>query len=379
MILGIDASNLRGGGGVTHLTSLLGAADPQRHGFREVRVWAPAATGSQIGSRPWLRVLNPRELDRALPCRLAWQAVVLPRQARECDVVFAPGGNAPYSHPCLVAMSQNMLPFEPIERGRYGLSPMRARLALLQRSQAATFRRAAGMIFLTHYAEREVRMRVSDIGTSRVISHGIDERFRIAPRRVRPLSACSFESPLRALYVSIVDVYKHQWHVVAAIAALRRQGLPIRVRFVGPSYAPSLKRLTRALDELDPRREFAEFAGPVPYAALPDEWRNAELCVFASSCENQPNILLEAMAAGVPIACSDRGPMPEVLGDAGVYFQPECPDSIARAVGALSQDSNLRAALGREAASRVVGISWDRCASETFRFLREVALCGRHL
>jgi len=44
------------------------------------------------------------------------------------------------------------------------------------------------------------------------------------------------------------------------------------------------------------------------------------------------NILVEAMASGLPIACSNRGPMPEVLGDAGVYFDPEDPHDIARAL-----------------------------------------------
>jgi glycosyltransferase involved in cell wall biosynthesis len=45
-----------------------------------------------------------------------------------------------------------------------------------------------------------------------------------------------------------------------------------------------------------------------------------------------PNILLEAMAAGLPIACSNRGPMPEVLGTAGLYFNPENPAEIACAI-----------------------------------------------
>ena len=56
-----------------------------------------------------------------------------------------------------------------------------------------------------------------------------------------------------------------------------------------------------------------------PHAVL----KRAHLFVFASSCENMPNTLVEAMASGLPIACSDRGPMPEILRDGGTYFDPE--------------------------------------------------------
>jgi glycosyltransferase involved in cell wall biosynthesis len=58
----------------------------------------------------------------------------------------------------------------------------------------------------------------------------------------------------------------------------------------------------------------------------------SDIFVFASSCENMPNTLIEGMAAGLKIACSSRGPMPEVLKDAGYYFDPESPVSISKAI-----------------------------------------------
>ena len=61
----------------------------------------------------------------------------------------------------------------------------------------------------------------------------------------------------------------------------------------------------------------------IPYHELHSEYKDADLGVFASSCENLPIILIEKMASGLPIACSNKGPMPEVLGSAGVYFDPE--------------------------------------------------------
>jgi len=86
-----------------------------------------------------------------------------------------------------------------------------------------------------------------------------------------------------------------------------------------------------------------------------------------------PNILLEGMAAALPIACSNCGSMPEVLGDAGVYFDPEAPESIARALRTLMDSPELSERLARTAGERARRYSWTRCATETFDFLGRVA------
>jgi glycosyltransferase involved in cell wall biosynthesis len=175
------------------------------------------------------------------------------------------------------------------------------------------------------------------------------------------------------LYVSILDVYKHQEQVVQAVALLRQEGLPVKLDLVGPAYPPVLSRLTAMLRQLDPQGNFINYAGPLPYAEMPGVNRDADGFVFASSCENMPNILLEAMASGLPIACSGRGPMPEVLGEAGVYFDPEDPTSIAAALRELLSSPELRARWAQAAYQRARGFSWEQCAQQTLEFLAQVA------
>ncbi len=139
-----------------------------------------------------------------------------------------------------------------------------------------------------------------------IVPHGVEERFRCAPREQRPLEEYSTERPFRLLYVSIVDVYKHQWHVAEAVRRLRDAGLPVVIDFVGPGYGPALARLKRTLRRLDPEGEVLRHRGAIPFEELHRLREQADLFVFASSCENMPNILLEAMAAGYPIACARR-------------------------------------------------------------------------
>jgi glycosyltransferase involved in cell wall biosynthesis len=247
-------------------------------------------------------------------------------------------------------------------------------LLLLRWTQSRTFRRAEGVIFLTRYAQTEVTRLVETTGAVTTIPHGVDGRFAGRPREQQPMSQYSVDRPFRILYVSIIDVYKHQWHVAEAVAQLRNGGFPVVLDLVGPAYPPALARLKKVLTRIDPTGRVVRYVGAVPYDELHARYAQAQVCVFGSSCETMPNILLEGMASGLPIACSNRGPMPEVLGDAGVYFDPESPADIARALRELIESPGLRARLAQASFDRSQAYSWPRCAAETFEFLRAAAV-----
>jgi glycosyltransferase involved in cell wall biosynthesis len=376
MRLGIDASNLRDGGGITHLAEVLRAARPQVHGFSQIIVWGGRQTLARIEERPWL-VKSPQPLlERRLPYRVFWQRFRLAALARAagCEILFAPGGSIGGDFHPVITMSRNLIPFEWRELQRYGFSWLALRALLLRMTQARAFLQADGVIFLTRYAQDVVTaaVRVARDKTT-IIPHGIGERFARRPREQEAIERYSAERPFRVIYVSIVDMYKHQWHAVEAVGRLRAAGLPVALELIGPAYPPALARLRKALARVDPPGEFVHYAGPVPYGELPDRYAAADLCLFASSCENMPNILLEGMASGLPIACSNRGPMPELLGDAGVYFNPEDAADIARALHELIAAPRLRAALAAASAQRVRSYSWDRCADDTLRYLATAA------
>jgi glycosyltransferase involved in cell wall biosynthesis len=375
MILGIDASNLRSGGGVTHLVELLRAAQPRKHGFNQVIVWGSSSILQFLEERSWLKNFHEPLLDQFLPMRFYWQSLILNKllQRAACDILLVPGGLNHGRFQPFVTMSRNLLPFEKKEALRYGISWKLLRLALLRQSQTHTFQRASGLIFLTQYARQVILPVIEKIdGADVIIPHGINKKFMMEPRTQREINACSTQNPLRILYVSIIDPYKHQGNVVEAIAALKKEGYPVNLDLIGPAYPPAFKRLKRELHRLDPKEEFIHYKGPVKYDELSSYYHRADLFVFASSCENMPNILLEAMASGLPIACSNRGPMPEVLGDAGVYFDPENPKDIARSVRELLESPSLRAQKAAAAFERAKTYSWERCADETFGFLARI-------
>ena len=375
MILGINAFNIRAGGGLTHLEELLRAADPTAQGFKKVIVWGSTATLAKIDARDWLEKVNDPFLNRSLPIRVFWQRFRLRKLAEQsgCNVLFAPGGTDSSGFKPLVSMSQNLLPFEWRELKRYGWNLYTLKFLILRWTQGRSFKKANGVIFLTEYAHAAVLKVTGKLqGESVIIPHGINSRFTTLPRPQRAFMDFTESNPCRVLYVSIVDVYKHQWHVAEAVAKLRSAGVPVVLELVGPP-ARGMGRLNETLNRVDPNGAFIFYRGAVPYEKLDAIYAAADIGAFASSCENLPNILLEGMAAGLPLACSRVGPMPEVLGDAGVYFDPEDASSIADALSKLIASPDLRAQMAQAAFNRAQAYSWKRCAENTFAFLAKIA------
>lgn len=376
MILGIDASNLHTGGSTTHLCEVLRAAEPARSGFGKVVVWSGAATLAQLEERAWLVKGHEPLLDGGLASRAFWQRFRLSSIVRrlDCDALWVPGGSFAGDFQPVVTMSRNMLPFEWAEIRRYGASWMFFKLLLLRLTQTRSYRRADGTIFLTRYAYGGVSSVVGTIpGKTKIVPHGVDTRFMMNPRRQRPISEYTLAQPFRMVYVSTIDAYKHHGAVAKAVGLLRNRGLPVSVDFVGGFYAPAYRRLRNVLAQVDPTGAFVHCRGKLPYRDVHSSYAQADLCIFASSCENMPNVLLEGMASGLPIACSDRGPMPEVLGDTGLYFNPEDPDSVAKTLQRLIEAPELREQLAHASSERSREYTWKRCADDTFAFIAEVA------
>ena len=376
LTIGIDATNIRLGGGVTHLVEMLRALQPANLCIKRVVVWGGKPILQAIDNRSWLDKLNPPAQDKGLIERTLWQCYRLSQAARDegCDVLFVPGGSyAGNFHP-VVTMSQNLLPFEFHELRRYGWTFITLKLIVLRLTQLSSFQQTDGLIFLTEYA-RDVVLEVTGKlrGQTCIVPHGLNLRFNMMPKLQRDTSDYDDVHPYRVLYVSIIDQYKHQWHVVEAISLLRKQGMPIALDLVGSAYPPSLKRLNATIERLDVERNWVHYHGAIPFDELHHYYAQADIGLFASSCENMPNILLETMAAGLPIACSRRGPMPEMLGEAGLYFNPEKPAEIATALRELINSPELRTDLAQASYERAQQYSWQRCADETFKFLVEIA------
>jgi glycosyltransferase involved in cell wall biosynthesis len=374
----VDGSRVRSGGGIAHLLGIFEITDPTEFGIEEIHVFSYQKLLDQLPQHPWLIKHHPPELEGSLFQQSWWQAIRLGKavEMAGCDILFSADVSTFCRFKPLVVLNQNMLAYDPGVLALFGLSKERIKQTLMYFVQRQAFRFAQATIFLTQHAAQQVQRRVGPLKRTVCIPHGVAEIFK--QTSAAPSWPTSGERPIRCLYVSPVLEYKHQTEVVRAIKVLREQGLNIELTLAGGGGQRPLKIMTQLLDHVDAQREFVKIIEFIPNAEVANLIANADLFVFASGCETFGIALLEAMAVGVPIACSNRSSLPETLKDGGEYFDPQDPQSIAQAITRLVKDPQNRALRAERAKALATQYSWPRCAAETWQFVvqtyRELAL-----
>jgi glycosyltransferase involved in cell wall biosynthesis len=112
-------------------------------------------------------------------------------------------------------------------------------------------------------------------------------------------------------------------------------------------------------------RDEVIFTGYVGGDELQPLYTHAEFFVMPSLWEGFGQTIVEAMACGAPCLVSRVASIPEVAGDAALYVDPRDTDGIAKAMGKLDRDRELRVELKRRGRKQAQKFSWSKCACET--------------
>jgi glycosyltransferase involved in cell wall biosynthesis len=99
--------------------------------------------------------------------------------------------------------------------------------------------------------------------------------------------------------------------------------------------------------------------------------KKMDLGVFASSCENLPISLIEKMASGLPIACSNKKPMTEILERNSVYFNPENVGEIYKSILTLLSSNEIKKKFSKNGILLAKKYSWKKTSKQTFKFLEK--------
>jgi glycosyltransferase involved in cell wall biosynthesis len=196
------------------------------------------------------------------------------------------------------------------------------------------------------------------IAISEHVKETIVERLGVAPERVRAIPlGIDLERLMPGdearepfvLYPANGWPHKNHRRLLEAFVLLRRERSELRLVLTGSG----LERL--------PRLEGVEVRGHVPRDELVRLYRTASALVFPSLYEGFGLPPLEAMACGCPVAASDAGALPEVLGDAARTFDPTDPEAIVAAVADVLGDPSP---LVERGLVRARGFTWDECARQ---------------
>lgn len=169
------------------------------------------------------------------------------------------------------------------------------------------------------------------------------------------------------LYTGRLDKKKNITSLIEAFAIMREKNPDIKHKLVlvGPA--------NYGYDEINfVIRDFGvdnevNITGWIPENELPHVFSGASVFILPSLYEGFGIPLLQAMACQTPIAASQAGSIPEIVGDAAVLFNPRQVYSMATAMERIIRDIDLAQSLIKKGESVASSFSWDKCAKETLR------------
>lgn len=192
-----------------------------------------------------------------------------------------------------------------------------------------------------------------------VIPDGVDERFTPAPE-----SRQDIPNKRKIFWAGRLDPYKNVTGLIAAFAkATEQTGLQLELRLAGPpdSRYPEARDKAVSLGLTDK----IQWLGYLSNEALVNEYRQADVFVLPSGYEGFGLTVLEAMACGTPVICSNASSLPEVAGDAAILVDPHDTDAMAEAILRVLTNKKLAADMIEQGLQRASSFTWQNTARGT--------------
>ncbi|HLC18277.1 MAG TPA: FkbM family methyltransferase [Thermodesulfobacteriota bacterium] len=208
-----------------------------------------------------------------------------------------------------------------------------------------------------------------------VIHEGVDEGFfKTAPADYTPEIKLRYGLPDRFIfYLGGANFRKNTANLVRALSRLVKDyGSDLHL-VLGSFYDKSSREGLKAVAEEAGVSGRVVFTGTIPEGDKLGFYELSTLFVFPSLYEGFGLPVLEAMAAGTPVAASRNSSIPEVLGDSGVYFNPEDPGDIAEKVHGLIKDKGACEKLSAESRGAARKFSWSAAADAMLELMERVS------
>jgi glycosyltransferase involved in cell wall biosynthesis len=295
------------------------------------------------------------------------------RQAK-VDLMHFPHFNVPvfYRRPFVITIHDLILKRFPARRAS-ALGPIRYWLKTLayQLVIYSAVKRAKKIIAVSNYTKNDIlRYFRVEPKKVRVIYEGSPDELRPCLENTAFAKAVSFQGTALdkrpyLLYVGNAYPHKNLEKLILAFEKLSQQKEDLQLVLVG-ELDYFYQRLQKQFFDIK-GVVFTDFVSDQELVSL---YQNASLYVFPSLCEGFGLPPLEAMTYQLPVIASEASCLPEVLGPAAVYFNPEDIEDMAKKIKQVLEDRALQEKLISEGKKRIEKYSWTKMAQETLEVYR---------
>jgi glycosyltransferase involved in cell wall biosynthesis len=280
-----------------------------------------------------------------------WEQTILPGNVPKGSVLWSPANSGPIFQPRQVVTIHDLA---ILEYPQWFPAPMAAWYAYMLPKLA---QQAILILTVSRFSKARIMERL-----------GIEEeKIRMIPGAVGQPFQPSGSDPLKNsqpyfLTVGAFGPRKNSAVLMEAWQNVHKQNPDIELRVVGT--LPQRKEI----ESIPPVR----FLGQLSDEQMCKEYQGALGFIYPSRYEGFGLPVLEAMACGTPVICAQAASLPEVAGNAALYFNPDEPEVLTAQMAALLQNNALREDLVRRGTGQVQKFSWDKGAQKILSILKEL-------
>ena len=368
MQIGIDASNITEGGGITHISNLLNnlSFDKKKNKIKKIYIWGIRKTLNSIKNTKFIKKIYLPLIFEHTFFRLIWQIFYFDYLLikNKCNKGFVLGGFFFRTSVKKILLVQNLLPFDETNKSYSFFSRIKFIIQKILITRSIFLSKK--VIFLSLFSKNKIEKKINKkIFNYKIIHHGI----KINNFKKKKNNLINKKN-IKILYVSKIEFYKNQITLIKAVEILRKKNFNIKLDFVGPSYKPALNQFLHTINALNKKNKEIcyKYLGEKKNREISKIYSKYDVHVVPSKCETFGQIVLESLASKLPTLCSDIQVFKEIAGQHVIYFNPNKEKSISKKILMIINNKVLRNKVSKQGYSFVKkNFSWQLAADQTFK------------
>jgi glycosyltransferase involved in cell wall biosynthesis len=370
----IDASRNRSGGSIVYLINFIKNLNLDSTKIKNVILFSYKSLLKQIPNRPFLTKYRHPFLEKNILFQLIWQMICLPIFLKKNDnnVLFITDATSFCKYRPSIVFNQDILAFDKDTLKKIPFGLFKIRVYLIKFVQIWAMNNASKIIFLSKFSKKVISSYLKKNFDYKIIYHGIDEKLLKLGQKKKDESPWEYKkkNKIQLIYVSPLDPYKNHLTVVKAYSRLKKKYTNLEIKFVG-SYKHNIKLYNNIINS-ETLITKKNFVGEVSHKKVLSHIYNSDIYIFASSSETFGISLVEGMALGLPIVCSNKSSLPEILKDGGIYFNPNNDCELAYQIEKFIKYKNFRKIKSKRAFNLSFRYNWGHNVTQFCNLVNEL-------
>lgn len=350
------------GGGQTFIESLVYGLSKQNHDDIDIVVFLNRESKDELGLPASFEIVHTSVPASNRPARYFWEQAILPiiSKKHSIDVLFSPGNVSPLFCPVNTVVTIHDQNYVAVPHTMSTLKRLFLSCIVPFSAHAADH-----IVTISEFSKREILSNINVRDDKVSVVHN-----PLPPTLPNTGPLDDLDLDLSKPYIMTAGRnYPHK-NLANFIAAAKNIPDDISLVLTGFECNPG-DELWVLADDLGVSDRI-HFCGYVPWEDMGTIYENSEVYVHPSKYEGFGFPLLEAMYYGTPVAASSAAAIPEVAGDAAVYFDPESPTDLANTVVELLENDDLRQSLKKKGEERINESSADEFATRIIKVCENI-------